>query len=70
MTFTVLHVRESPCLCPPVTGVRRVNVIMTRGGAALQEHMKKVIRLSKLVDEYKNDLDEKGETDPNKINTV
>lgn len=43
-----------------VTGVRRVNVIMRRGGAALQQHLEKVINLSKLVDKYAKDLDERG----------
>ncbi|WAR25226.1 hypothetical protein MAR_010930 [Mya arenaria] len=46
-----------------LTGVRRVNVIMTRGGQELQDHMKKVIRLSKLVDQYAKDLDEKADID-------
>jgi hypothetical protein len=43
-----------------VTGVRRVNVIMRRGGAALQQHLEKVISLSRLVDQYAKDLDERG----------
>lgn len=43
-----------------VSGLKRVNVIMRRGGQALQKHMEKVIDLSKLVDKYAKDLDEKG----------
>ncbi|XP_053377938.1 uncharacterized protein LOC123530293 [Mercenaria mercenaria] len=42
-----------------LTGVRRVNVIMRRGGAALQQHLEKVISLSRLVDKYAKDLDER-----------
>ncbi|XP_060590100.1 uncharacterized protein LOC132745252 [Ruditapes philippinarum] len=42
-----------------LTGVRRVNVIMRRGGAALQQHLEKVISLSRLVDQYAKDLDER-----------
>lgn len=43
-----------------VSGIRRVNVIMRRGGAVLQKHLEKVISLSKLVDKYAKDLDERG----------
>jgi hypothetical protein len=35
---------------------------MRRGGQALQDHLKKVIKLSCLVDEYAKDLDERGES--------
>ena len=37
---------------------------MRRGGPTLQQHMEKVINLSKLVDKYAKDLDEKGNCQP------
>ncbi|KAK6175190.1 hypothetical protein SNE40_013705 [Patella caerulea] len=45
-----------------LTGTRRVNVLMRRGGQEIIDHMKKVLQLSKLRDDdqYAKDLDEKG----------
>ena len=45
-----------------VKGTRRVNVLMKRGGQALQEHMKRVIDQSGLQEpgQYAKDLDERG----------
>ncbi|XP_050412857.2 uncharacterized protein LOC126827500 isoform X2 [Patella vulgata] len=45
-----------------LTGTRRVNVLMRRGGQEIIDHMKKVLQLCKLRDDdqYAKDLDEKG----------
>ncbi|XP_076448070.1 uncharacterized protein LOC143284853 [Babylonia areolata] len=45
-----------------LSGQRRVNVLMRRGGLALREHMQTVMKQSRLMDDqaYRNDLDEKG----------
>ena len=49
-------------VCGAVKGTRRVNVLMKRGGQALQDHMKRVIDQSGLhePDQYAKDLDERG----------
>ncbi|KAK7484146.1 hypothetical protein BaRGS_00024635 [Batillaria attramentaria] len=46
-------------------GLRRVNVLMKRGGQTLQDHMKRVIDQSGLNEpgEYAKDLDERGDID-------
>ena len=45
-----------------MSGQRRVNVLMRRGGQLLREHMLRVMEQSRLMDDqaYRNDLDEKG----------
>ncbi|KAK3580637.1 hypothetical protein CHS0354_013399 [Potamilus streckersoni] len=42
-----------------LTGLKRVNVIMKRGGQTLLDHMKKIMDLCKLKDDYAKDLDER-----------
>ena len=44
-----------------VKGLKRVNIIMRRGGSALRRHMEKIIAMSKLgPDKFAKDLDERG----------
>lgn len=43
-----------------VTGTRRVNVLMKRGGQTLLEHMKRIMEQSNLKTDYAKDLDERG----------
>ena len=43
-----------------MVGLKRVKVLMKRGGTQIIEHMKKMIEKSKLVDEQTQE--EKGET--------
>ena len=46
-------------LCLSVVGLKRVKVLMKRGGTQIMEHMKKMIEKSKVVDEQTQE--EKGE---------
>lgn len=55
----------------PVKGLRRVNVMMKRGGQTLIDHMKKVLNQSGLQDkDYAKDLDERGKSKSSISNSV
>ena len=43
--------------------MKKVNVIWKRGGKKLTDHMKKILDMSRLRDDYAKDLDEKGNYD-------
>ena len=43
-----------------VKGQKRIRVLMKRGGAALMDHLKKLLESSQLVDEISQHPDERG----------
>ena len=46
-----------------MTGLKRVNIILRRGGSALRRHMEKIIAMSGFGhDKYAKDLDERGKS--------
>ena len=46
-----------------MSGLKRVNIILRRGGSALRRHMEKIIAMSGFGhDKYAKDLDERGKT--------